>query len=81
VSAVPAAEQDAEAVRALLRLARGITSSGRRVDLHGLDRMVGRLCARCLDLPPADGRRMRLLLTELHVEIGSLNATMATAPP
>jgi len=78
---MPAAEQDGEAVRALLRLARGIAASGRHVDLRGLDDMVGRLCARCLDLPPADGRRMALLLTELHVEINALNATMATEPP
>lgn len=73
------AEQAAEGVRTVLRLARGMAQSGRRVDLDGLDGMVGRLCARCLDLPPEDGRRMGLVLAELLAEIDALGASLPPA--
>jgi len=80
-SALPEAEQAAAGVRALLLLARGMAAAGRRVDLAGLDRMVGRLCARSLDLPPEDGRRMRPALCALVAEIDTLNAAMGPPPP
>ena len=51
----------------MLRLARGMVQAGRRVELEGLDQMVGRLCARCLDLPPEEGRALRPLLAALLV--------------
>lgn len=76
----PAAEQEAESVAAMLRLARGMLGSGRRVDLAGLDQMVGRLCARCLDLPPEEGREMRPRLAALLAEIDALNATLSSPP-
>ena len=75
--AIGGAEVEAEAVRGVLALARSMATVGRRVDLAGLDRLVGRLCARSLDLPPGDGRRMSLLLAGLLVEIDLLNAEMA----
>jgi hypothetical protein len=77
----PAAEQAAEAVANMLRLARGMVQSGRRVELEGLDQMVGRLCARCLDLPPEEGRALRPHLAALLVEIDALNASFARAQP
>lgn len=69
-------EQAADSVRTVLRLARGMVQSGRRVDLTGLDAMVGRLCAGSLDLPPDDGRRMGRVLAELLVEIDALHASL-----
>ena len=77
----PAAEQAAEGVAGLLRLARGMLDGGRRVQLDGLDQMVGRLCARCLDLPPEEGRALRPRLAALLVEIDALHALLAPPKP
>lgn len=77
----PAAEQAAEGVARMLRLARGMVQAGRRVELDGLDQMVGRLCARCLDLPPEEGRALRPLLAALLVEIDALNASFTRPQP
>lgn len=77
----PAAEQAAEGVAGLLRIARGMIDVGRRVQLDGLDQMVGRLCARCLDLPPEEGRALRPRLAALLAEIDALHATLAQAKP
>jgi hypothetical protein len=77
----PAAEQAAEGVANMLRLARGMVQSGRRVELEGLDQMVGRLCARCLDLPPEEGRALRPRLAALLVEIDALNASLNQPEP
>ena len=76
----PAAEQEVEAVAAMLRLASGMLASSRRLDLAGMDQMVGRLCARCLDLPPEEGRAMRPHLAGLLAEIDALNATIPVPP-
>lgn len=85
-SAMLGAEQSADGVCALLQLARGMTDAGRRVDLGGLEGLVGRLCARSLDLMPDEGRRMALLLAGLLAEIDALHGVMARhaalgAPP
>lgn len=77
----PAAEQAAEGVAGMLRIARGMIDAGRRVQLDGLDQMVGRLCARCLDLPPEEGRALRPRLVALLVEIDALHTTLAQTPP
>lgn len=83
----PAAEQGADAVAAMLRLACGMVAAGRRVNLDGMDQMVGRLCARCLDLPPEEGRVLRPRLAELLSEIDALHVVLAgqgedhVAPP
>ena len=41
-----------------LHLALALMQSGRRIDLTGIDRQVGILCAQSLDLPPVLGREM-----------------------
>lgn len=73
----PAAEQGADAVATMLRLARGMVAAGRRVNLDGMDQMIGRLCARCLDLPPEEGRILRPRLAELLSEIDALHGVLA----
>ena len=85
-SAMLGAEQSADGVCALLQLARGMADAGRRVDLGGLEALVGRLCARSLDLMPDERRRMALPLAGLLAEIDALHAVMARhgavgAPP
>lgn len=80
-SALPQAEQAAEAVAALLRLARGMAECGRRVDLAGLERLIGPLCARSMDLPAAEGRRMVPLLAALVGEIDALHRMVVRDMP
>ncbi len=76
-SSLPQAEQAVEAVATLLRLARGMAEGGRRVELAGLERLVGPLCARSLDLPADEGRRMVPLLAGLVAELDALQRMMA----
>lgn len=66
----------AEAAHGALRMAASLVAAGRAVDLDGLQDPVGRVCAGCLDLPPALGRAMRPLLTELVAEIDRLAGLM-----
>lgn len=46
----------ADSIGAMLGAARALMRAGRAVDLSGLDELCGRLSARCLDLPPEQGR-------------------------
>ena len=59
-----------------LRIARGLLQSGRRVDLDGLDRVIGVLCARSLDLPPDGGRAMRVRLALLLADLDALSLAL-----
>lgn len=79
-SALPDAERAVASVAGMLRLAHGMALAGRRVDLSGLERMIGPLCARSLDLPPAEGRQLALGLYGLVAEIDAVRAALA-APP
>ena len=84
----PDATQDAALVdvlsddlrRAVLAAA-GLVSSGQRVDVTGLDRAVGLLCAKTLDLPPPAGRAARDALTSLAASIGALDVALRVHPP
>ena len=78
------------AVRALateltrtIDLARELTELGRAIDLTGLDRQVGLLCAKSLDLPPDDGRRIRPRLIALSGSMEALSRALTAriAPP
>ncbi|HTN12128.1 MAG TPA: hypothetical protein VL154_14260 [Acetobacteraceae bacterium] len=64
-------------VAGTLRLAGALAQGGRRLDLAGLDQMVGRLCAQALDLPPAQGRRVRPRLIALLGELDALRVRLA----
>ncbi|MDE2200122.1 MAG: hypothetical protein KGJ41_13985 [Rhodospirillales bacterium] len=65
-------------VATLLRVARSLVQARRAIDLTGLDGMVGQLCARALDLPPAQGCALRPLLVAL---LGDLDALQAAQRP
>ena len=71
----------ADGVFSTLRMARALAQSGRRIDLDGLDRLVGLLCAKSLDLPPEDGRQMRATLIEVLDDVDALTRTLRAAPP
>jgi len=76
VSHTQAARSDAEAMVAILRLARALAERGKDLDLAGLDQQVGRLCAGVLDLPPAEGRTLRADLFALRQEIELLSQAL-----
>ena len=84
----PTPETPSEQVAALaqgltgtLALARALAESGRRIDLTGLDSQVGLLCARALDLDPAEGRAVRVALIGLRAELDALAASLSRPPP
>ncbi len=64
-----------------VRLSNALAGARRHVDLAGLDATVGLLCAKALDLDPAQGR---MLLPELSVildELAMLSGTLAGRGP
>jgi hypothetical protein len=70
----------AQSIAGTLRVARGLAAAGRRIDLAGLEGPVGLLCAKTLDLPPEQGRQMRVVLTDLRRELDVLAAALRTKP-
>jgi hypothetical protein len=71
----------AQGLTGTLALARALVESGRRIDLTGLDSQVGLLCARALDLDPAEGRAVRVALIGLRAELDALAASLSRPPP
>lgn len=61
----------------MLRTARALVDQQRLIDLRGLEADVGVLCARALDLPPEQGRLMRLELLALLSELDLLGEAVA----
>ena len=57
-------------------VARALAASGRAVDLEGLDRHIGLLCAKALDLPPEMGRAQRVRLIKLRDDVEELAALL-----
>jgi hypothetical protein len=61
----------ADGVTQTLGVARGPVEAGRSVELAGLEDQVGLLCAKALDLPPAEGR---IMLAELATTLARVEA-------
>lgn len=59
-------------------MAAGLTMGGRRVDVTGLDRAVGLLCAKALDLPPTEGQAACVGLFALLTQIDALSLALRT---
>jgi hypothetical protein len=72
----------AEELTGTIGLARALAESGRSIDLTGLDRRIGLLCAKALDLPSDEGRRVRPRLIALSGSMESLSQALLarTAP-
>ncbi len=66
----------AEGLRQSLGLARALAGRGRAIELDGVQGGVGLLCAKALDLPPDQGRTLRIALISLRDEIDRLSAAM-----
>jgi hypothetical protein len=60
----------------MVRVARALAQSARPIDLNGLQRQVGLLCAKALDLPPGQTGFARLELHRLVQGIDALQHTM-----
>lgn len=72
----------AEQLTKLVDIARALVDSNRAVDLTGLDCEIGLLCAKSLDLPPDEGRRIRPRLIALFGSVEGLSrAFCARGPP
>ena len=76
--AVQAALQRASATVAV---AAGLLASGRTVDLSGLDKMAGALCARILDLPPSEGLSFRSALEAFGNALSDLTRSVERIGP
>jgi hypothetical protein len=78
--------QPSDAVRALteelanvLDVAQSLVTHGRSIDLTGLNDRVGLLCAKALDLPPDEGRRVRPCLIALSGSMEALTRALQKA--
>lgn len=70
-----------KALHETVNLAAGLAAGGRRVDMAGLDRSVGLLCAKALDLPPVEGRAACGLLFSLLNRIDALGVALRATDP
>jgi hypothetical protein len=80
----PAAGRDRAEVEALIEVlatvvqtAGALLSEGHRLDLTGLDSLVGLLCARALDLDPRHGCALGPTLLALRDDLDGLFAALA----
>jgi len=67
----------AEELSRIVDVARALVEAGRAIDLAGLDSQVGLLCAKSLDLPPEEGRRVRPWLVALSGAVEALWRALA----
>lgn len=79
-AAVAAITAAVEHLTETLVLARVLVQSGAAIDLAGLDREVGDLCAEAISLPRAEGRDMATPLADLLNEIEQLERLMERTP-
>ncbi len=60
----------------LISVAQALAGSSRHIDLDGLERHVGLICAKALDLAPGRAGLMKIELRRLLDELDSLDAAM-----
>ncbi|MDB5371630.1 MAG: hypothetical protein JWP04_272 [Belnapia sp.] len=65
-----------EALHGTVLMARALVSTGRRVDLAGLDTEAACLCAAVAILPPATARSLRPALESLARDVDGLAAML-----
>ena len=65
-------------VLATVDMAAGLAMGGRRIDVVGLDHAVGLLCAKALDLPPAEGHAACAGLFALLTQMDALSSALRT---
>ena len=75
-SALQAAFAIGESLMRTICIAQLLVENGRTVDMTGLDRGVGLLCAKALDLPPEAGRAVRPHLLSLLAQVDDLTQAL-----
>lgn len=70
-----------ETMAATLLLARALVASGHHIDLDGVDREIGDLCAETVALPREHGLLLRPALEHLLREVEALEADLALRAP
>jgi hypothetical protein len=75
-SAVKTAVSMADGLARTITIARLLVENGRTVDMAGLDRGVGLLVAKALDLPPEAGRNLRPTLMMVLAEANHLTEAL-----
>ena len=78
-AAMQAAVGISEGLARTICIARGLVENGRDVDMAGLDRGVGLLCAKVLDLPPDNGQAIRPHLQALLSAVNDLTHALQSA--
>ena len=74
--AIQAAIAMAEGLARMMCIARILVENGRTIDLAGLDRGVGLLCAKALDLPVTGGRAVRPSLVAVLSQADTLHEAL-----
>ena len=69
----------ADGVMQTVGVAQAMVEAGRAVELAGLEDQIGLLCAKALDLPPAEGRAICLDLAGLLARVDALLAALQRA--
>jgi len=70
-----------EAMTGAVALARALVLVGRRIDLEGLDREIGEMCAEAIELPREHGRPLLPPLVALHAEVDALIGELRAREP
>ena len=71
----------AEELTKMIGIALALVVAGRQIDLTGLDSQIGLLCAKTLDLPPEEGRKVRPRLVALFGSAEELARALAKRSP
>jgi hypothetical protein len=80
-AAIDAVRALSEELTKMVNIARALVDTGRAIDLTGIDSQVGLLCAKSLDLPTGDGRRIRPRLIALFGSMEALAQVIASNAP
>lgn len=76
-SPIDAVRGMADDLTRIVGIALTLVEADRIIDLTGFDNQVGLLCAKSLDLPPDEGRRIRPRLIALSGSIEALSRALA----
>jgi hypothetical protein len=80
-AAIDAVRALSEELTKMVGIARALVEAGRAIDLTGIDGQVGLLCAKSLDLPSDDGRRIRPRLIALFGSMEALARVIGSNAP
>ncbi len=71
-----AAGSSVRRLAAAVAVATGLASTGRDIDLNGVDGLAGLLCAQMLDLDPTEAMALKPTLVALEQDVASLMALL-----